>query len=1831
MAAETFAPLRDLLPDNIESTGELASVPGLADLLDGLYYTDAWVDSSPTESRYTIVLGLFDGFAIQLPWLPGLELRLGATAAEPATIEVACSIAKGWSLSARGIPLQITFPPEILARADDPSRGSTVTVTADVTIDDRLNCDVEVSESIDLPLSLIGGTTLGLELQGLSFDLGATAERRGISARVAKIKLPRDLLDAPLDITFENFFAGEGGLSGRASWTAPEGPEAPVWDEQQHAFSGIGTGKLFGSLPISLRQVSIELVDSIPRQGRILAYAFVPYFEQVIAVEASVGSGRIELVLAAAPEAQPEDTPVSASGLVSLRRDDVLSIALNSLSIALRDGKVTIGVSGSVTPLFGGLDWPTFELEGLTIDSTGKVTISGGWIDVGKAGTIEINGATVEISKFALGSEPDGTKWFGASGGFKLAEPIPVSGSVEGFKVLFRGSDVWAQLRGVAVGFEIPDSVIFAGHLEFFEDPEEPRGNVPGKQRGFRGSGSLTILPTNMRISAEVLLGRSDGPPPFPFAYLFVNFQSPVGMPTPIPNVAAYGFAALCGLAMEPNKPPGAHWWFDWYLPVADASDSELWHAVRGALAFGGGLTIGTASDDGYAVNARLLLILVLPGPIIMLEGVAGFVSDRTLLGPNSPIHALAVLDGRAGQLLMNVSARYPFDDADEMNKLIKARGTAEAFFDVSGDWHLYLGERDPRSKRIAAEILNLFEARAYTMLLPDQLAFGVWIGYVKHWKKGPLKVDLEAWMDANATISWRPIQLAGDLTMAGELGLRAFGIGACLSVRAGVGAAAPRPYRLHAEIEAKLRMPRFVPDLKCHFELDYKEETTPAILDPIGKLGVEHLKVSEKWSLEGADSEDTAPIVPLDGKVAISFQRSVADLPLVGGSSISGTPPWERAGKFEFRYRLTEIRLERRPKETAPGAWETVAVRSTEQSDEAELWGVWLAADSASASAEASPNAPMTKLLLHAKSPFEYARENADDSWYEHFSDWHPDYGWIRVTPPKQICHDFTDLYPGHRTVVDEVLNRGDVILTGSNLTIDRQADAPVHLDLAVHNRGVWIVFPAPVRLVKLHFRSAKLRAVAFNGQISVHDQNVSLGAPGSVVIGAMDGPDFTSLFLNASTGLLAKFCYVTADGADQYQEESAGAESAAASDDHYDDPPGADLLLAQSFYRVTVTAQGQRRKRGESDIDETPFQRVAYFQTADPPGVFVKPNEGALATDSETQQYPAAGPLRDLSPYIAVRDDVPATPDLPSGADASRATTPLNGALTAYRGDDVGVTFNENDVEQMYLMAGMPLVLSLYDSNGRPVGSSRVAAAAADTVPALGSLWQAGDDDVEANQPTLQQHQVSRQQAQTQLDETNPVTGPVADPLALNTSIVFAVPAIDLTVVPPPQAIWVGGPDFVLEPRALYRAALEAVRPAAAIHLKDDGTPLLAADGTYLIDQIATDGSNLTQVLDDSVGLAEAGPKLLSDGRSMILHVAYDVPAAERPVIDMRIIQPIFAEFAGWFAGLGPPPQVYRWNFATSAFVSFAHHMHSFPGAAWDLRAAAAVPWTPLDAAARDALRSLIEADPPDAAALYAQAAAAFHVGGALPSAVEIHVLEDANGRYAFLIESPEPLDWRRSGTGRVTLALGYSAQGVAPPSLAPARVQVIECDVANEAVELMVTDDLHLSGYALERVVLAGGVEAAEPLYQFPAGSLYRAGTRIRLTTRAAAGVTVSPDVVSIGIGSPVDLLGGAAESIRIVDAAGTEVHRATFLPLAEYARKAVVTASDPDGTRTFVFLLAADDTWDSDVPDGTWQLELEYRRNAGAGRPVLRRGGSSASEHVLLSFSTPAVLH
>ncbi len=168
---------------------------------------------------------------------------------------------------------------------------------------------------------------------------------------------------------------------------------------------------------------------------------------------------------------------------------------------------------------------------------------------------------------------------------------------------------------------------------------------------------------------------------------------------------------------------------------------------------------------------------------------MANILKERAKLSDDAMFRTIAVLDKQAGTLLFGIDATYQYDEAS--GDLIKIHGGLEAFYNLNNpdDWHLYLGINEPRESRIQARVLSLFDANAYFILDADKLAMGAWIGYRNSWHFSKLSVELEAWMENNAIVSFKPAHLYGDLTVHGSVLLKVFRFGAGLDVDARIQA----------------------------------------------------------------------------------------------------------------------------------------------------------------------------------------------------------------------------------------------------------------------------------------------------------------------------------------------------------------------------------------------------------------------------------------------------------------------------------------------------------------------------------------------------------------------------------------------------------------------------------------------------------------------------------------------------------------------------------------------------------------------------------------------------------------------------------------------------------------------------------------------------------------------------------------------------------------------------------------------------------------------------------------------------------------------------------
>lgn len=489
--------------------------------------------------------------------------------------------------------------------------------------------------------------------------------------------------------------------------------------------------------------------------------------------------------------------------------------------------------------------------------------------------------------------------------------------------------------------------------------------------------------------------------------------------------------------------------WYDgWYKrPEIGVTDlSSKWVNRRGSLAFGVGATMGTASDNGFTFACKALLVIVFPGPIFLLEGKANLLKERAKLDDEPMFRSLAVLDMREKQILVGLDARYK---QDAQGKLIDIRAGAEAFFHTHDDWHIYMGEKEPREKRIRATILQLFEANSYFMLDAKHLAMGAWVGYSRTFSFPPVSLTLEAWLEGNVFVNWKPLHFHGDLWLHGNIEAKVFGFSLGLSVDARLAADVFDPFHIVASMEVSVKLPRPLKKKSFDITLEWgrKGDWPQQLPLPLKEVAIEHFKVTTSWPLPrtGAqqlllpnyDSDgdglrsykDPAPlplnykpatallpVVPLDCRPHVSFGRPVHDDALVGVNPQPVLPVYERIGDpdrnegpVRVRYSLKEVTLSKWNQQAQQ--WQSVAVAGRPlNTGERILYGSWAAMPQLP-SGTGQASVANVKLWLWSKTPFDYTRHGGDDlnDWFASTSPTYPCVS--QEIPDREVCCDFEKL----------------------------------------------------------------------------------------------------------------------------------------------------------------------------------------------------------------------------------------------------------------------------------------------------------------------------------------------------------------------------------------------------------------------------------------------------------------------------------------------------------------------------------------------------------------------------------------------------------------------------------------------------------------------------------------------------------------------------------------------------------------------------------------------------------------------------------------------------
>jgi hypothetical protein len=831
----------------------------------------------------------------------------------------------------------------------------------------------------------------------------------GIAIEKAVVHFPEalEVIDS-IEITQATF--NDRGFSGAVSVLFDENASS----ESESAPSGgspesVRPKPLFGVLPIQLYSLHLEFVENVPVAFDLKAAIELPYFDEW--VDLTIGIDDRFNIVFRLDSTDPE-------GIV-LTKEELLSITFRSAGFEyLHDIRMLrLTLSGGLEPLLwnaDGLQWPRIDITNLVLEQDlaalppapvepPVIKFEEAWLDLKDLATLDLFGFQFELNRIGVGYvETTDKLWVDLTGSLRLIDLIPIGIGVEGFRItwprriyeelgigtgdltvddLLRiAGRIEVKFDGVYLFFGVPQTVEFEGYIRFLKEAQKI---------GFAGDVALRVPASGLAIEAGLMVGMNFADPPYPFLYVYFGILLPSGIPLGQSGLALKGAKGLFGLNVYPDRTPEQNPYYDWYKrgPIEGAHPTNKWRDQIWSIAFGAGITITTT--DGKILGVQGLLALVIPGPIIFIEGKA-LIFDGVFPG-DGPLKALAYFDGNELTAQFNIEAGMELVEG-----VIDVNAGLEAFFDFKNlaNWHLYLGKDEPPERRVRANILKLpvvgwlFEANSYLMLdMQDedtlQARLGVHIGFE------PPAVDLvvasaevRAVIEGSGLLTVNPFQFNGRLALDAVVDVQAFGFlifGVEASAHVDVEGALP--FVVDARVKARVDLP--LPDFEevpvvgdwASSVVDWFEETVAEIPEIPEYIQVE---VPFHWEFDGPPKIDPlvrtvslesalipgavqaleaggdvglpeSPVVPLDARPTVIFDQNVnqgEDLSFGGFSS--GRVQRFFSGKLAFRPYLREVTLWRLPVhlfDPATGddaqAWQLVGRASASQ-DAERLWGAF-------------------------------------------------------------------------------------------------------------------------------------------------------------------------------------------------------------------------------------------------------------------------------------------------------------------------------------------------------------------------------------------------------------------------------------------------------------------------------------------------------------------------------------------------------------------------------------------------------------------------------------------------------------------------------------------------------------------------------------------------------------------------------------------------------------------------------------------------------------------------------------------------------------------------
>lgn len=884
------------------------------------------------------------------------------------------------------------YLPTIFKPLDDnniviPNQRQTIQIpnSQALKIDWNVENGFEVKTITDSPVTLsIGPTMIGetgiiFQINQLSFDV--FNDDFQIFIREGILELPKNIIDFPLpDLNFTNCSITKNGFTGelKFDWDLS-------FDEDRKTYKMNDSEiKLFGEFTGGLDFFAVTFENNAIKACNITGEMLIPYFE-------GNRDATVRIAITINDTGDFAITAKSATGTdIKLTKEDLIQFHVQSLELYKKDNVAGITISGGLEPLLyssQGMKWPRMDVKNLKIDSTGKFSIDEAWLDLKDLATLDLFGFKLELRKIGLGTATENNTdklWIDLSGGLKLIDQIPLGVDVEGFRILwphnknieeFTPNDIGIQFKGVQFSFGVPNAIQIDGLIRFFKDAQTV---------GFAGDMVLVIPPAGITAEAGLLVGmNNEQPNPYPFFYVYFGLEAAAGIPLGQSGLALKGAMGLFGINVAPNRKEGENWYHDWYKksPAPGAHQTTKWTNERDALAVGAGVTITTV--DGIVKGTKGIVVLALPGPILVINGKA-LIFDGLNPNPNAepPFSATAIFDGKEKIVQFNIEAQ-----AEIVEDMVDAYAGVEAFFDFKDatNWHLYLGEDQPDSRRIRANILNIIEANAYLMLdmidsnsprtrmgvdvsikpKIDDICFDIpLVG------EQCIRFDAHLNIGGDGMVSVQPEQFSGKGYIDAGIEIKVPGIELIeIGADVDISIEGPSPFSLQGNLELYANLPDPLPDYEDDFYFELKiPKVEIKVKDPLTEVSLFSRFTSESKRSKIYDAKLTdnqlnnkdengdfiVPLVECDSNPILSFEHQM-NQNYNFLQAPAGLKKFD-VGVISFTPTLKTIVIKEKEKK-AGSNWKTIY--TTDESEQLPLIGTWLVE-----SDPMSPSSPASRRL---------------------------------------------------------------------------------------------------------------------------------------------------------------------------------------------------------------------------------------------------------------------------------------------------------------------------------------------------------------------------------------------------------------------------------------------------------------------------------------------------------------------------------------------------------------------------------------------------------------------------------------------------------------------------------------------------------------------------------------------------------------------------------------------------------------------------------------------------------------------------------------------------